>query len=507
MAIRIVILNVLLLCQIFNIMSKLNYFIQRAIVIFAFVMGSISMLNAQWVSPGNGTTYTMSELVNVTGGVVTFEAPNYYIHGDLTFSTNDTWKIDNGFTKVFVEDALITIYGSMICENTNRVSIMGDPSFRMRFENATGCLVKKMYFSDGAGVQLIESDVTFDDVKFVYFTTEYCHSAIDILNCNPLIENCYFLLNEGAAIGSPVNGQSSPRIMNCEFDSNVNGANMPQINLGPGDRDTIYIVANLIDGTYANFHTGGISIADLMGTGDTKILLKDNTIKNNRYGYNQQGYRLSSVITGNIIEDNYHEDNPMNGGSGISIYGMDSNNKAVIRENIITGNLWGITAINAFEIDLGTDNSWGNNRIYGNGNNGEVYDLYNNSTYDIKAVGNDWGTANEQEVEKHIFHQYDDPSLGWVNFIPFIGYDAVNELEAAQFEVSPNPVSNGSFSLILDKATPSEVEIYNLFGQKVFSQHIENEVNTIIINPLESGVYFVKVKTANNTMSQKIIIE
>lgn len=480
---------------------------KKTIFLLAFIIESISVLNAQWVSPGNGSTYTMSELAETTDGVVTFDATNYYIHSDLTISQNDVLKIDNGFTKIFVENALITINGSMICENANRVSIMGEPSFNMRFENASNCQIKKMYFSDGAGIKLIESEVVFDDVKFVYFTTEYCHSVLDIFNCNPVIENCYFLLNEGSAISSPANGQSSPRIVNCEFDSNVDHDNIPQINLGPGDRDTIYIVGNLIDGTYASFHTGGISIADLMGIGETKILLKDNTIKNNRYGYNQQGYHLSSIITGNIIVDNNHEDNPMNGGSGISIYGMDNENKAVIHENIITGNLWGITAINAFEIELGTDDCWGNNRIYNNGNSGEIYDLYNNSIYDIKAVGNDWGTTSEQKVEDHIFHQYDNPSLGWVNYIPFIGYDAVSEVKITGFEVWPNPIVNGLFSLILDEEMPSEMVIYNLNGQRMMSQHIENSLNTINVNTLKSGIYFVEVKNSEKTCMKKIIIE
>ena len=85
--------------------------------------------------------------------------------------------------------------------------------------------------------------------------------------------------------------------------------------------------------------SGGIAIADLMNTGDTKILLKDNIVKNNRYGYNQQGYNLSSVIVGNQFIDNNNETNPMNGGSGISIFGMNENNKAVLRNNVITGNL------------------------------------------------------------------------------------------------------------------------------------------------------------------------
>ena len=465
------------------------------------------MLNAQWVSPGDGRTYTMSELVNITDGVVTFDATNYHIHGDLTISTNDILKIDNGFTKVFVENALITIYGSMICENSNRVSIMGDPSFSMRFENAIGCELKKMYFSDGAGIKLVESEVVFDDVKFVYFTTDYCHSAIDIFNCNPVIENCYFLLNEGAAIGSPANGQSSPKIVNCEFDSNVDGANMPQINLGPGSEDTIYIVGNLIDGTYATFHTGGISIADLLGTGETKIMLKDNVIKNNRYGYNQQGYHLSSTIIGNEFLENYHEDNPMNGGSGISIYGMDENNKAVLRSNIITGNLWGITVINAADVDLGIEEDWGNNQIHDNGNGGVVYDLYNNSACDIMAVGNNWGTSNERLIEDHIVHQNDNPSLGLVTFVPFIDVDGINVSNTLCCEMSPNPVCNGNFTLTLEKAMPSEVVIYNVNGQIVKSQLIDNLINTISVETLGRGVYFVEVKNTEGKVVKKIILE
>jgi hypothetical protein len=449
----------------------------------------------------------MSELVNITDGVVTFDATNYHIHGDLTISTNDVLKIDNGYTKVFVENALITIHGSMICENINRVSIMGNPSFSMRFENATGCELKKMYFSDGAGIKLVESEVVFDDVKFVYFTTDYCHSAIDIFNCNPVIENCYFLLNEGAAISSPANGQSSPKIVNCEFDSNVDGANMPQINLGPGSEDTIYIVGNLIDGTYATFHTGGISIADLMGTGETKIMLKDNVIKNNRYGYNQQGYHLSSTIIGNEFLENYHEDNPMNGGSGISIYGMNENNKAVLRGNIITGNLWGITAINVFDIDLGTEDNWGYNQIHDNGNCGVVYDLYNNSACDILAVGNNWGTSNDQLIEDHIVHQNDDPNLGLVTFVPFVDVDGINETNTLCFEVSPNPVCNGNFTLTLEKAMPSEVVIYNINGQIVKSQLIDNLINTISVETLGRGVYFVEVKNTEGKTVKKIILE
>lgn len=448
----------------------------KRLFIFLFLISLATSLNAQWVSPGEGIVYTLPDLVTATGGVVTNEGTVFTIHQDLTISTGDVLLIDNQVSRIDAPGVLITINGSLTCNITgDRVKLYGTETqqFSLRFENATNCQMRKMYLSDGAGIQVIESDITFDDVKFVYFTIDYCHSVIDILNCNPVINNCYFMLNEGSAIGSPANGQSSPQITGCELDANVDGYNVPQINLGPGGDDTIRIVGNNIHGTWATFHTGGISVADLMGVGDTKVLLKDNTIKDGRYGYNQQGQTISSVITDNRFINNNHEDNPMNGGSGISIYGSSTNNKAILRDNVITGNLWGITAILLHDIDLGTEDNWGHNKIYNNGNGGVTYDLYNNSSCDIMAVGNDWETTQEGEVEDHIFHQVDDPSLGLVTFIPFVGYDQLEEITDNEIDLT-------------------KAEIYTITGQRV--EYSES---------LKPGVYIVLTEQS----AKKIIIK
>lgn len=391
-------------------------------------------LDAQWVSPGDGTTYTMPDLVDVTEGVVTVGENGYVINADLTISANDVLKIDDQVERIDAAEILVTINGSMVCTNTDRVKFYGlneTQHFSMRFENATGCNIKKMYFSDGAGIKVIDSDVTFDDVKFVYFTRDYSNAVIDIFNCDPVIKDCYFMLNHGAAISSPANGQASPQILNCDFDTNVtDNVNTPQINLGPGGNDTIRMVGNEVYTIMAQWYVGGVSVADLMGTGSTKVLLKDNIIREGRYGYNQQGQTISSVIVGNQFIDNYHEDNPMNGGSGISIYGTTVNNKAILRNNVITGNLWGITAIYLHDIDMGTEEDWGYNEIHDNGNAGEVYDLYNNSACDIMAVGNNWGTIIEEEIADHIVDQIDDPSFGLVTFYPYVGSEGIDEISA-----------------------------------------------------------------------------
>lgn len=389
-------------------------------------------LDAQWVSPGNGTTYTFPDLVEVTEGVVTVGENGFLVNADLTISTGDVLQIDNQALRVDFAEVLVTINGSMVCTNTDRVKFYGlneTQHFSMRFENATGCNIKMMYFSDGAGIKVIESDVTFDDVKFVYFTRDYCNAVIDVFNCDPTIKDCYFMLNHGSAISSPANGQSSPQILNCDFDTNVtDNVNSPQINLGPGGNDTIRIVGNEIYTIMAQWYVGGLSIADLMGTGETKVLLKDNIIREGRYGYNQQGQTISSIIEGNQFLNNNHEDNAMNGGSGISIYGTSANNKAVLRNNVITGNLWGITAIYMHDIDLGTENDWGYNEIHDNGNGGVIYDLYNNSACDIMAIGNDWGFTDQQIIENNIVHKADDPTLGLVIYIPYIGWEGIGEI-------------------------------------------------------------------------------
>lgn len=398
------------------------------IAIFAIVID----VHGQWVSPGDGTTYTMPDLVDVTEGVVTVGENGFVINADITISANDILKIDDQVERIDAAEILVTINGSMVCTNANRVKFYGlneTQHFSMRFENATDCNIKKMYFSDGAGIKVIDSDVTFDDVKFVYFTRDYSNAVIDIFNCDPVIKDCYFMLNHGAAISSPANGQASPQILNCDFDTNVtDNVNTPQINLGPGGNDTIRIVGNEVYTIMAQWYVGGLSIADLMGTGETKVLLKDNIIKEGRYGYNQQGQTISSVIVGNQFIDNYHEDNPMNGGSGISIYGTTVNNKAILRNNVITGNLWGITAIYLHDIDMGTEEDWGYNEIHDNGNAGEVYDLYNNSACDIMAVGNNWGTIIEEEIADHIVDQIDDPSFGLVTFYPYVGSEGIDEI-------------------------------------------------------------------------------
>ena len=469
----------------------------KRIVFIIFLLAFVSILNAQWTSPGNGTTYTIEDLVELSNGCVIWSESNnsYRIENDVTISAND--KLDVNHSLNFGNNVTLTIKGSIEAINMSDyywLSFSGNYGVngRIRLEDATApCLFRRCYFTQLDGIQVIESEAVFTDCHFQNFRCEQQSAVVDCMNCDPVFTNCDFDNNSGSAICSPANGQTSPQIIDCIFFLNL-GENRPQINLGPGAQDSIRIVRCTIDD--GDYTIGGISIADLIGTGATKILLKDNIIKNCRYGYNQQGYNLSSVIIDNQFIDNNLETNPMNGGSGISVFGMNENNKAVIRNNMITGNLWGITAINAFDIDLGTEDDWGHNQIHDNGNGGVIYDLYNNSPGDIMAVGNDWGTTAEQEIEDHIVHQYDNPEHGLVNYIPFVGYDAVNEENTCNFNVSPNP-AQGRFTV----NGQGSMTITNSLGQTIITKEIDGEESIA----LPRGLYVVKIGNA----TRMVIVE
>lgn len=399
-------------------MKKLSFFI-------VFLLGLASLAKAQWTSPGNGTTYTIDDLVNVSEGCVVCNSSMVFtVIADVTISPTDKLLLLDG-KQIYMLDATLTIKGTMIAEGSEDLHcwIGGDSTSNhasLRLEDCTEpCRFTKVLFIYLTELQVIGSEASFANSSFMYFRANSRSEAVNFMNCDPVFDNCLFENNEGAAISSPVNGQGSPQITNCTFHNNVtSNANQPQINLGPGAADTIRIVGCTIEGGGHDM-SGGIAIADLIGTGDTKILLKDNSIKNNRYGYNQQGYHLSSVVTGNEFVDNNLETNPNNGGSGISVYGMDENNRAIIRNNLITGNLWGITAIYYHHLDLGTESEWGGNAIFGNENGGVEYALYNNGYSDITAIGNYWGSNDPEYAESVVFHRPDlGESYGLVSFQP-----------------------------------------------------------------------------------------
>ena len=104
------------------------------------------------------------------------------------------------------------------------------------------------------------------------------------------------------------------------------------------------------------------------------------------------------------------------------------------------GNLWGITAIYNHNIDMGTAEDPGGNVLYDNGNNDVEYELYNNSSCNMSAIGNYWGNNVVSHAEDVIYHQADNNSYGLVTYDPIMKIDpeflsfsiSIHDFEPAQ---------------------------------------------------------------------------
>ena len=418
---------------------------------FCLLVATIVSITAfgQWVSPGNGTNYNLSSLCIAAYGAVSMsQSGHYQIHQDITISANDILYLQSGATDIQIDNGVtITINGAIMTENrVNHLFITGDStstsSFTLCLGNAATANFSNVVFQYGQQIQLLNSgQVLFDNCVFSNFND----AVISYMNCNPTIQNCYFHDNQKAAITSAVNTAGSPRIINNLFQNNdLSNANVPQINIGPGDQDTIIIVGNHIEGVAQNM-SGGIGIMN-MGSSNTVLLVKDNVIENNRYGYTQNGTNIYAIIEDNIIRNNNLETNPNNGGSGISIYGSTTSCGAKIRRNLIHGNLWGITAIYNHNIDMGTAEDPGGNVLYDNGNNNIEYELYNNSSCNMSAIGNYWGNNDVSHAEDVIYHQTDNSSYGLVTYSPIM-------------EIEPKFLY---FSLMLNNSDPVQELVFDL---------------------------------------------
>ena len=87
---------------------------------------------------------------------------------------------------------------------------------------------------------------------------------------------------------------------------------------------------------------------------------------------------------------------------------------------------------------------------------------------------------------------------------------AIAENLVNSFSIFPNP-SNGEFQLIfnLAQAKDLKVEILNVVGEMVFSSaftEVKNQTVNFNLNDVAAGVYFVTVRSGNETVSKKIVV-
>ena len=440
---------------------------------------------AQFTTAGNGTTYNIHTLAGIEGaGIVAYELsendpPTYRLTQSITIANGDKFVMDDGIDLFFDKDVTLTIEGEADFNLTNGSSFdratdsEEQLNASVRIAGTTTTHFNKCTFYE-VGLQLSSEGATHVNRCDFYGHDGSSAAALYFISAGAAstIENCYFEWCAKAAIGSAANASQPLTIRNCSFLMNsAANKNVPQINITAAKPLTIE--GCTINGNPANNMVGGIGISNFMSY-DADITISGCDIRNNRYGIGLVGPAANIRIKDCTLVNNCYETNPMNGGSGISLYDPYQQTKAVISGNHIEGSLWGVTIIGCKDVNLGCleegeNYNPGGNVFIDNGNNGELYDLYNNSTLTVYAQNNTWNVSEqtEEQIESVIFHQHDDSSLGEVIYWPAATHTGIKSIANGQKLTANSQMFDLQGRRIANSQRPTAKGLYIVNGKKV----------------------------------------
>lgn len=441
---------------------------------------SLASANAQeFVSPGNGTVYTMEALSKIAEAQVTNVDGAWQLNAAFTISAGDVLKIQNNEVVKFNDKIQVNVDGTLDCTPTDTALITGvegttPKGFRMYADDANAVLKNTRMELVGITFGSKNGAIVAENCTFADYNTSNASGAC--LNFSAastgknVIDGCTFVNGGTAAIGNGANTPIGIVIKNSTFlANNTKNSNRPQINLTSYGTEDVEILNNVIIGGHFT-KVGGIAVSNMMGYSySNKVVVKGNLVKENRYGVTMTG-PVNMFIEDNQIIDNIYETNAMNGGSGLSLYDSAGKGKVFVKGNLIENNLWGITVIGAPDVNAGkvadpnaADYNPGENVFKNNGNGGVLYDLYNNGTSTVYAQGNTWNVDEQtaEKIETVVFHKADDANLGEVIYMPAKGTTAINDVTVEKAAQAVKYIQNGQ--LVIEKNGIK----YNTAGQVI----------------------------------------
>ena len=81
-----------------------------------------------------------------------------------------------------------------------------------------------------------------------------------------------------------------------------------------------------------------------------------------------------------------------------------------------------------------------------------------------------------------------------------------NDFADVQFDVYPNPSTNGTVTIAFDQSSIEQIAVYSLEGKEVYSTSSTGQGNVQIDN-LETGVYILKATSQNGVISKKFVVK
>ena len=390
-----------------------------------------------FTTDGEARSYTFGDLSKLSFSGVEAAAGVYTLTADMVLADEDTLLLGDGEQVKIAAGVELKILGTVDFTPEHSASLAAVDAADAKPIYFTGDVNGGGKFSrvevSGLPIRCFGTKgITFENCKFtdVASTT---YAAINLGGSGLVtVSGCEFTENNGPAVSGGANLTSELIFKDNNLYKNSKTArNRPQINVTVAGDGKLEITGNTVVGPGEVTTNGGIAVSNSLGiAGANRVLIEANRVSDCRYGITTNGVMDVRIID-NVLENNKWDSNPMNGGSGVSVYNSNGGQKVYMRGNTIRGHLWGITNIGSVAKGVGPSLNLGNqtqgddynpggNVFEDNGNNGVLYDLYNNSPVTVYAQGNTWNVATQDEasIETVIYHKKDDATLGEVIFMP-----------------------------------------------------------------------------------------
>lgn len=441
---------------------------------------------------------------------VTFDDGNILLSkSQLELADGNGLVVNADETLLFGPKACIRFNGTMQATDANFGAAEGAETtavgFRLYGEQSnasfSGCIFTYVGIAFGNGTD--NGALTVDNCTFTLQNTKSGNAAINFTSAGRgnVVQNSVFFNNNLSDIASGANTPVGITIKNNTFTHEAASNRLyPAINMTlGGDRDVV-IEGNTVKGPAQVTRGGGIAVSNLLGglfTGT--VYVRNNDVQDCSYGITLTG-QGNIVIENNTVKNNKYIASAMNGGSGINITFNSTSadspaSKAFIKGNLIEGNLWGVTVIGKVDINAGKvddpnaeDYNPGENIFKDNGNDGVLYDFYNNTAATSYAQGNSWNVdvQDAESIEQVIYHKVDDASLGEVIFMP------AQQLVALDGKVTDSDTGEGieGVNVTLTVAVDAPAGMRRADGEAVYTATTDaNGEYSIMYAPVDGAKY------------------
>ncbi|MEO8087705.1 MAG: T9SS type A sorting domain-containing protein [Bacteroidota bacterium] len=107
----------------------------------------------------------------------------------------------------------------------------------------------------------------------------------------------------------------------------------------------------------------------------------------------------------------------------------------------------------------------------------------------------------------YLFRSASSNTMVTINVVSQILTDvAAHGVNENGFSIFPNP-SSGEFAVKSSQLGEKTVEIYNVLGEKMYSEPLNSRASCIVHCALPSGIYFVKVSGEKGSAARKLVVE